>query len=917
MSPSTVSENGVVGQATSFELALTGETPYTYTQTFGNICTVSINGDTATVTITPTEIGILTGSITFNEEATCDITIDVQAGITVTPNTVSDTATYNQQKQLQFVLEGAESYTMTNTFGNDAEVSVTYTSLLNNQTRATVRITPKTSGTLTGSITFNDVATANITLTVPMYVNLYQTENTIPTIGVDVKASLTGFATETVTNATSNDFDSVSFSYQGNYLYVEVGNVNKTSITGSITFTGANGSTYTKEYTVKGAAILELVSGSYSYTGKLNLLYPCLISELPNTLSLRATTDLTTTPATVVSVLANQIETSDSISDTLTLTDNSSNTFDIDYEIKAESGYMTIYPEISDSLSTATLPVTGSISGTLTNVKARINSILTSGISLPISLTFTDLLQESDIQTNPQYLMFNNAYAGINSDQEYVSTFYLDPKQCGDISNSKYDTYLVGDGTYIDYSGSSNNIVNQDTKVRIETEYQSGYYEEPNLITMATSNPLCWYNTFTVYQDVSLEPSANGHQWNIENLPSNVYTPPIEKQIVYTNIPKYMCYDEGYQSGGTVEVEFGYDEDPSDNFTANAGYLTNGIYRITSTGSDTSTTKRCYSVFAGGYLDSIPKSAITYDYPNTKVWYDITCNHGSARIMDGHTGTPFDINGTALNDTVFGEGYSMGELYIEYTPAQTNEPIQIDIKTYIGENNPFSWKVTPNTVTQTEANQRCYTNIKNNGITIDYNNIHNSDLILNYVRNNATGVIVARGGVDNSASNVTTHNTAMLVRQGNSTGNIDFMAYTNELPNGEYSVKFTYTDSNSDTHELYITFVMAIPEPPPQGYSLTPTTVSDSVTGGEDKDFTLTLAVGSDFTSADIDSVGGQYGGVSTSESEMTSAGTFTVNYTANEIDVIDEFTVTATCHRTGGLDDIVLTTTFTIECVG
>ena len=77
MSPSTVSENGVVGQATSFDLTLSGETPYTYTQTFGNICNVTINDNIATVTITPTETGTLTGSITFNEEATCNITITV------------------------------------------------------------------------------------------------------------------------------------------------------------------------------------------------------------------------------------------------------------------------------------------------------------------------------------------------------------------------------------------------------------------------------------------------------------------------------------------------------------------------------------------------------------------------------------------------------------------------------------------------------------------------------------------------------------------------------------------------------------------------------------------------------------------------------------------------------------------------
>lgn len=307
------------------------------------------------------------------------------------------------------------------------------------------------------------------------------------------------------------------------------------------------------------------------------------------------------------------------------------------------------------------------------------------------------------------------------------------------------------------------------------------------------------------------------------------------------------------------------------------------------------------------------------------------------------------------------------------------------------------YTVSPTSITQTEANQRCYTNIKNNGVTIDYNSIHNSELILDYVKNNATDVIVARGGNDNSASNVTTHNKAMLVRSGNSKGNINFMAYTHELPNGEYTVKFRYKDSNSVTHELYVTFVMAIPEPTeitvtpntvsengvvgqatsfdltlsgdstytytqtfgnicnvsingdtatvtitpttsgtltgsitfneeatcnitiavseptPQEYSLTPATVSDSVTGGEDKDFTLTLAVGSDFSSADITYSGSQYGGISLSDSTMSGAGDFTVNYIANEVDATDVFTVTATCHRTGGLPDIVLTSTFNI----
>ena len=305
--------------------------------------------------------------------------------------------------------------------------------------------------------------------------------------------------------------------------------------------------------------------------------------------------------------------------------------------------------------------------------------------------------------------------------------------------------------------------------------------------------------------------------------------------------------------------------------------------------------------------------------------------------------------------------------------------------------------MSPTSITQTEANQRCYTNIKNNGVTIDYNSIHNSELILDYVKNNATDVIVARGGNDNSASNVTTHNKAMLVRSGDSKGNINFMAYTHELPNGEYTVKFRYRDSNSVTHELYVTFVMAIPEPseitvtpstvsengvvgqatsfdltlsgdstytytqtfgnicnvsingdtatvtitpitsgtltgsitfneeatcnitiavseptppPPQNYSLTPSEVTDMIGIDGTGNYTLTLTVGADFDSAEIHSNNVQYGEVQCTLNNNI----ITVVYSPNGSVGIDEFTVAVTCHRTGGLSDIVLTSEFTLE---
>ena len=192
----------------------------------------------------------------------------------------------------------------------------------------------------------------------------------------------------------------------------------------------------------------------------------------------------------------------------------------------------------------------------------------------------------------------------------------------------------------------------------------------------------------------------------------------------------------------------------------------------------------------------------------------------------------------------------------------------------------------------------------NNGVAIDYNNIHNSELTLNYVKD-SNNVIVARG-VDNSAVSETTGNTLMIVRSGNSNGNINFMAYTAELPNGTYTVKFTYKDTNNVNHELYVTFVMNIPA---QTYSLTPSTVTDTLDYESDGNYTLTLTVGADFDSAEIHSSGEQYGYVQCTLNNNI----ITVVYNTTGGIGIDEFTVAVTCHRTGGLSDIELTSTFRI----
>lgn len=110
MSPETVNTSGVVGQATSFDLTLTGDSLYTYTQTFGDICDVTINNDTATVTITPVTSGTLTGSITFDNQATCNITIDVSEPTPPTPtegfepSTVTYTMSAQETKTFDFTL---------------------------------------------------------------------------------------------------------------------------------------------------------------------------------------------------------------------------------------------------------------------------------------------------------------------------------------------------------------------------------------------------------------------------------------------------------------------------------------------------------------------------------------------------------------------------------------------------------------------------------------------------------------------------------------------------------------------------------------------------------------------------------------------------------------------------------------------
>lgn len=257
MSPSTVSENGVVGQATSFDLTLNGKTPYTYTQTFGNICSVDINDNIATVTITPTETGTLTGSITFNEEATCNITIAVSepTGYSLTPTTVNESITGGY----------TDTYTLTLDVGSDFDSASLFVDSTGYGTALLSKYTMSSAGTITLSYHADELSededdvtdvftvtancrrkdglpaielssTFNITVTKPEPTTV--TPNTVSENGVvgqptSFDLTLSGDSAYTYTQ-TFGDICNVSIN--GNIATVTITPTTSGTLTGSITF---------------------------------------------------------------------------------------------------------------------------------------------------------------------------------------------------------------------------------------------------------------------------------------------------------------------------------------------------------------------------------------------------------------------------------------------------------------------------------------------------------------------------------------------------------------------------------------------------------------------------------------------------------------------------------------------------------
>lgn len=223
------------------------------------------------------------------------------------------------------------------------------------------------------------------------------------------------------------------------------------------------------------------------------------------------------------------------------------------------------------------------------------------------------------------------------------------------------------------------------------------------------------------------------------------------------------------------------------------------------------------------------------------------------------------------------------------------------------------YMIYPNTVIRLSGSQRCYTNIYDKGELIDYRTISNTRLIIDYVKNNVTGDIVATGRGDYHAYMVSTGELALYVKSGGSEGNIYFYPYPSCLPNGIYVVKFVYTDTDSVTHDLYVRLVVNVTETAPHGYSLTPAIIDETAIVGSEQEYTLTLNVGDDFNNVDIDYAGDVYSNVVVTGNATSEGVEIKVNYLPDSVDETESFTVMATCHRTGNLSNVVLSSDFMI----
>lgn len=912
MSPETVNTSGVVGQTTSFDLTLTGGSPYTYTQTFGNICDVSINNDTATVTITPVASGTLTGSITFDNQATCNITIDVAEpppSVTVIPTSVSDTGVYNTPKTLEFTLQGAETYTMTDTFGDSATVSVTYTDIQDTTKRANVVITPKTSGDVTGTITFNEVATATITLAVPLFVYIGSQVSAPPDIGNDVTISVICTSSEEIVSASSSDFETVNILNVTEHGFtLNVGHINKVNKTGSITFTGRSGLTTTITKGFIGNAILVLSSDSISITDKINLIYDNISSNIPNTLSFSAITDLTTTPQTEVTVT--NITSIDNLSGNFEFTDANNNTYTNGIEVGVFRNKLYVNTlNLDSNFVNAVLPVTATITGSL-SVAGDMDEFSTSSETITLTYNVTDLLKSDELSTVPTDIICNDI---LNTDiyANIYEAFKVLPNMRGSY-NTPYN--YINSSTLKFYNGEIDNE-NQDQTYKVNSWLDINY-EYFNLLNNFSDNLEYFYNTVDIYNDFVILPynSNTITEPDFKPLPSSVTSNKVNKVIKFTHIPKYLDYDIEYDGelNKYVQLPVQFDMvsgDSTETIQATGMYLDDGTYRIsTSDNGEANVVK--YGNLATGIFSTLYKIPSDLFSNNTKVWYDIRCQYGTARLVyyNSTTGNDEDVNGVLLSDCNVG---NVNWCKVEYTPNIANHADNIEIRIAITEDNPFEYYLKKLSLTQTTSNERLYNDIMHNGSPVT--GITNSKLYLYNIRNKATNQVVATHRVGESSNILgTSGNPVITVGVGNSSGNITFTGYFNQLPNGTYELYMGYDDDNNVTHKMYVEYIMNGYTPIPTGYSLEPSSASNYFNSNlEPAWINLSLRVGSDFdTENDTITYTANYNNnfgnvtISTYDNEYNP----TIEYFPSTTDT-NNVTVTCTCTRGNHtLPDVVLT---------
>lgn len=848
VSPETVNTSGVVGQATSFDLTLTGGSPYTYTQTFGNICDVSINNDTATVTITPVASGTLTGSITFDNQATCNITIDVAEpppSVTVSPTSVSDTGTYNLPKTLQFTLQGAESYTMTDTFGDSATVSVTYTNIQGTTKRANVVITPKTSGDVTGTITFNEVATATITLAVPLYVSI-GSQATIPDIGNDVTITAVCTSSEEIVSVASSDFETVSILNVTEHGFrINVGYIDKVRKSGSITFTGRSGLTTTLTKEFNGNAILVPSSNSISITDKINLIYENKV-DIPNTISFTAITDLTTTPQTEVTVT--NIRSSDNISGDVVFTDDNNDTYTNEVEVGIADGKIYVRPlYLESNFVNAVLPVTATITGSLT-VFGETSEFSTTSETITLTYNVTDLLKFNEIATSPVNISCNDILVtDFYSEQTFIEkVFKVSPDMYNEYDGNNRAYNYINSSTLEFYNGEVDNE-NQDHTYKVNCDLaihsDSDYF---NLENNFSHNSEYFYNTVNIYNDVVILPYTYGilSTPDFEPLPSSVTSNKVNKVIKYTHIPKYLDYNVDYDYNldkfvqVPVELEI-HSGDYTETVQATGMYLDDGTYRISISDNGNANVAKYGDVATG--ISSLYSVPIVVFSNTTKVWYDIRCTYGTARLVyySQVSGQEEDVNGALISDCNVG---NQGWCLLEYTPDTSNQADNIDIRIAIAEDNPFEYYLKNLSLHQTSSNQRVYNDIMYNGSPVT--GITNSKLYLYSIRNKTTNQVIATHQQGESSNILgTSSNPIITVGVGNSSGNISFTGYFNELPTGTYEVYMGYVDNNSVTHKMYVEYIMGSQPQPTTGFE--PTSVNALMPAVDTRVFDFTLLSGS------------------------------------------------------------------------